>query len=207
MTVTINGSYGCTGQGYIDVAASLNNYMIDINSVNPSPFVCACGTCDGSVTFLSEQIYGIPGFNLGGENSLSIFSYYDTTCLNTAKITLFYEKNGFSYGSTGVEALVFFGGVALTRTPGQCGVTKVRGINGQQTVEYRFFDPLPSNSKMITVSFNLFGRYFADFFDSGNCTSNASLSIRLGNAPGNFFLVFIKKRVPLKKKKHVKHDF
>jgi hypothetical protein len=177
--VVLTGSFTCSGQTYNDVSVAVNSYIIDIVSVKGKN-LCSCGTCDGSVTFASEQTYGIPGVNMSGVNTLTITPFYDTICLHSVSMTVVYEANTFGLLNAGVQA-TWSSGSRTSVSPGQCGVGTYVYIGSGSKADFSFKDPLPSDSLLILASFNLFGRYFGDYYSS--CPSSNSLSVQMGVAP------------------------
>lgn len=174
--VDVLGSFACQNSGINDIQVQVNSDTVNILSASPT-YQCACSTCDGKISFVSENDYGIP-FNFRANNTLTITPLYNVICLNSATLTVTFAKD--QLGLTAItKRATYYSGFTSTASPGQCGVTTyVQVYDYPRTFSFYFIDPLPKGSVLVSATFDLYGRFF-----STSCPDNQTLSVSLGLAP------------------------
>jgi hypothetical protein len=171
------GSFACQSSGINDIQVKVNSDTVNILSASPT-HQCACSTCDGSISFASENDYGFP-FNYQSNNTLSITALYNVICLNSATITVTYAKNQLGLSPVTVRA-TYYSGFSYSASPGECGSTSYMQLYnyGDRTFAFSFNDPLPKGSILVSATFDLYGRFFGS-----SCPDNQTISVAMGLAP------------------------
>ena len=174
--VDILGSYACQSTGVNDIQVMVNAETVNILSAAQT-YQCACSTCDGTISFVSNNPYGFP-FNYLADNTLSITSLYNVICLNSAVLTVNYTKDQLGLTPVTVRTSLYTGSTG-TASPGECGMTKYVQVSYYlNSIYFQFFDPLPSGSALVSATFDLYGRFFGT-----SCSSPRTLYVTMGLAP------------------------
>jgi len=174
--VDLLGSYACQDTGVNDIQVKVNDDLVDILSAAQT-YQCACSTCDGTISFVSENPYGFP-FNYLANNTLAITSLYNVICLHSAVLTATFSKD--QLGLTPItKRTTVSTSYSYSVSPGECGASRYAELSSYSgAISFTFFDPLPKGSILVSASFDLYGRYF-----SSSCPSTRTLSVSMGLAP------------------------
>eukprot|EP01094_Clydonella_sp_ATCC50884_P018915 TRINITY_DN3594_c0_g1_i3.p1 TRINITY_DN3594_c0_g1~~TRINITY_DN3594_c0_g1_i3.p1 ORF type:complete len:234 (-),score=19.20 TRINITY_DN3594_c0_g1_i3:80-781(-) len=155
------------------VQLELNGFPLTARQYNSQGSECTCDSCDGSWIF-DEKIpknVRVPGYNIGGENNVSLTVIDSVACLSSFSLSLSYDIDDIPFQMTSAVQSQ----PTTSATYKICSATlgQFSHVTGGSYVVVTVEDPVPPGSKLLALSVSILGQYWCG---SDNQTLSAEVN-------------------------------
>jgi hypothetical protein len=148
--VTVRGSYSCDNS-VGTLGMDFNTVPLDVKVTNPEG-LCACGSCDGEVTFEGYFPSGVPDYVYDQKNTVFFATEYSYACINSIEVTIGWGPALYP-GIHGTVVRFWNNYYSSRKVCNSPGYTSTSLTN-------TFTDPLPEGAVLMMVEADVLGTYF-----------------------------------------------